>query len=286
MLPKIDVPIYTVKLLSNGEIVKFRPFTVKEEKLFLMANEADDSETIVDTVKQILNNCIISEIDVDKLPIYDFEYLFLNIRGRSVGESIKLQYRCNNDIPNENEEGTHKCDNLVKLDVNIMEIGFDKKEKPVGKIEITKDMGMVMKHPSFNISENIQREYDDIKNNKPKRSPLSKFPSLKKKIQSIGDESASQFIRKKNGDYIIHQIASDRVKKDAAYKVLTEFIEWCKSNHAENIWLTVRAENKRALQFYEKNGFVKEGDIHWQKKVNKKIAVVVNDRYLYSYSCR
>lgn len=98
--------------------------------------------------------------------------------------------------------------------------------------------------------------------------------NAKRKIQSVGDESASQFVRKKNGDYIIHQIASDRTKKDAAYKVLNEFIEWCKSNHAENIWLTVRAENKRALQFYEKNGFVKEGDIHWQKKVNKKIEII------------
>ena len=84
MLPKIDVPIYTVKLLSNGEIVKFRPFTVKEEKLFLMANEADDVNSAIDTIKQVMNNCVLTELNIDKLPIYDFEYLFLNIQNDKI----------------------------------------------------------------------------------------------------------------------------------------------------------------------------------------------------------
>ena len=84
MLPKIDVPIYNVKLLSDGKDVKFRPFTVKEEKLFLMANESEDLITIVDTVKQVLNNCVLSDFDIDSLPLFDIEHLFLNIRARSI----------------------------------------------------------------------------------------------------------------------------------------------------------------------------------------------------------
>ncbi len=150
MLPKIDVPVYSLKLLSNGEVVKYRPFTVKEEKLFLMANESEEVESIVDTVKQVLNNCIISDIDLNKLPIYDFEYLFLNVRAKSIGEVINLQYKCNNDIEKEDEE-PHKCGNLVKIDLNVMDINLTD-EKPIEKkIAITDKMGIVMKHPSFDI---------------------------------------------------------------------------------------------------------------------------------------
>ena len=106
MLPKIDVPVFSVNLISSGKEVKFRPFTVKEEKLFLMASESEEFKTIIDTTKQVLNNCIISDIDVDKLPIFDIEYLFLNIRARSVSEIINLNYKCNNDIKNEEDENT------------------------------------------------------------------------------------------------------------------------------------------------------------------------------------
>ena len=86
MLPKIDVPIYSIKLLSNKKDVRFRPFSVKEEKLFLMANESEDFEAVIDTVKQILNNCILDDIDIEDLPMFDLERLFLNIRARSVSE--------------------------------------------------------------------------------------------------------------------------------------------------------------------------------------------------------
>jgi hypothetical protein len=75
------VPIYNVKLLSTGKSLRFRPFTVKEEKLFLMANEGEDLTTIVDTIKQILNNCILDEFQADSLPLFDIEHLFLNIRA-------------------------------------------------------------------------------------------------------------------------------------------------------------------------------------------------------------
>lgn len=160
MLPKIDVPIYSVKLLSLKDLVKFRPFTVKEEKLLLMASEAEDVTSTVDTIKQIMNNCVLSDVDMSKLPIYDFEYLFLNIRARSVGEVVKLQYKCNNDINDEEGDGTHKCDTLVKIDVNLMEINFRNKEKIDTKIEITDKMGVVMKHPSLDIYKSFTEDVD------------------------------------------------------------------------------------------------------------------------------
>ena len=78
-LPKIDLPIFELKLVSLPTPVKFRPFLVKEEKLLLMALQGEDEDNIYNTIKQVINNCLVSEIDIDKLPIFDVEYLFLNV---------------------------------------------------------------------------------------------------------------------------------------------------------------------------------------------------------------
>ena len=96
-LPKIDVPTYETTLISSGKKVKYRPFLVKEQKLFLMASQSTDEKETVDVVKQVLNNCIISDIDVDDLPTFDLEHLFMQLRARSVGEVVNLKYNCNSN---------------------------------------------------------------------------------------------------------------------------------------------------------------------------------------------
>ena len=164
MLPKIDVPIYNVRLLSNDQELRFRPFTVKEEKLFLMASESEELETIVNTIKQILNNCILDELDVNILPLFDIEYLFLHIRARSISEIVNLKYKCNNDITTEGAKESHKCNNVVEIDLNILEVQPEKQTGHTNKIEITEKMGMIMKYPSFETLKNIdaQNEADSI----------------------------------------------------------------------------------------------------------------------------
>ena len=149
MLPKIDVPIYNVKLLSTGKSLRFRPFTVKEEKLFLMANEGEDLTTVVDTIKQILNNCILDEFDIDSLPLFDIEHLFLNIRARSIGEVVNLKYKCNNDVLDEETKEEKKCNNVVQIDLNVLDIQPEKQEGHTTKIEITEKLGIIMKYPNF-----------------------------------------------------------------------------------------------------------------------------------------
>jgi len=149
MLPKIDVPIYNVKLLSTGKSLRFRPFTVKEEKLFLMANEGEDLTTVVDTIKQILNNCILDEFQIDSLPLFDIEHLFLNIRARSIGEMVNLKYKCNNNVLDEETKEEKKCNNVVQIDLNVLEIQPEKQEGHTNKIEITEKLGVVMKYPNF-----------------------------------------------------------------------------------------------------------------------------------------
>ena len=163
MLPKIDVPVYDLKLLSTGKKIKFRPFTVKEEKLFLMAAEAGDVKSIVDTTKQVINNCIISEIDIDDLPLFEIENIFLQLRSKSIGEIVSLRYRCNNKIFNDETKEEKDCTNIVEIDVNISEIlpKFDDK-KINNKIEITDSVGVLLKYPNLKTVE----EYDGEDENK------------------------------------------------------------------------------------------------------------------------
>ena len=99
MLPKIDMPVYEIKIPSNGQSITVRPFTVKEEKLLLMALESDDDLEIVNTTKQIINNCIVSEkIDVNTLPFFDVDYLFIALRAKSIGEKVDIKYTCKNVV--------------------------------------------------------------------------------------------------------------------------------------------------------------------------------------------
>lgn len=153
-LPKIDVPIYNVSLLSTGKSVRFRPFTVKEEKLFLMTNETEDVKAILDTTKQVLNNCVLDDIDIENLPMFDIENLFLNVRARSVGEVVNLKYKCNNTVKNENGE-ENKCNNLVDIEVNVLDIKPTENKNHSKKIVISENIGIVMKYPSFKLFEKV-----------------------------------------------------------------------------------------------------------------------------------
>lgn len=148
MLPKIDVPVYTIELISNGKKVKFRPFTVKEEKLFLMATESDDVNTSLDTIKQVIGNCIVNDVDINKLPMFDIEHIFLNLRARSIGEIVDLKYKCNNDVTDENGE-QKKCNNVVDLSLNVLDIKAEKNKNHTNKIEITDKLGVVLKYPNL-----------------------------------------------------------------------------------------------------------------------------------------
>jgi DNA-directed RNA polymerase subunit M/transcription elongation factor TFIIS len=164
MLPKIDMPIYEVKLISSGKKIKFRPFTVKEEKLFLMANQGEELDNVVDTIKQVINNCILDEFDINLLPLFDIEHIFLNIRARSISEIVNLQYKCNNSVINEETKEEKQCGNIIKIDLNVLEIEPTKQESHSNKIEITEKMGVVMRYPSFETIKkfNAEDEADSI----------------------------------------------------------------------------------------------------------------------------
>lgn len=161
MLPKIDVPIYETKLISNGQTIRYRPFLVKEQKLFLMASQSEDTKETVDTIKQVINNCVLDDVNVENLATFDIEYLFLQLRARSVGENINLKFNCNNLVPNEKDEND-LCGNLVQFDLNLLEIEPTKKDNHSNKIQITEKMGIVMKYPTFSTVNTLDITKDDM----------------------------------------------------------------------------------------------------------------------------
>jgi len=158
-LPKIDVPTYTIDLPLSKQKIRYRSFLVKEEKILLMAMESNDEKEILNAIKQIVNNCCLEDIDVDNLPVLDLEFLFLNLRARSVGEIADIQYKCNNTVKDENDEDK-VCNNIVKLEINLLEIQPEYDSKHTNKIELTKELGVVMKYPNFKIMETINDEND------------------------------------------------------------------------------------------------------------------------------
>ncbi len=160
MLPKIDVPIYELTLLSTGKKIKYRPFTVKEEKIFLMAQQSDDVKTIVDATKQVINNCVLEDIDLDELPMFDIENIFLQLRAKSIGEVVNLKYRCNNKLIDEETKEEKNCNTIVEIDVKIDDIIPKSDKNENNKIEITENLGVVMKYPSIKTLELYDKNDD------------------------------------------------------------------------------------------------------------------------------
>ena len=149
-LPKYVTPSYELKLPSNGKKISYRPFLVKEEKILILAIESDSLKEISRSIKDILKNCILTKgIKVDELPTFDIEYLFLNIRSRSIGESIELVVTCPDD-------GETKVNTTIYID----EIEVKKNKEHSTDIKIDDTYTMRMKYPSLDefIDENFNFE--------------------------------------------------------------------------------------------------------------------------------
>jgi hypothetical protein len=152
-LPKIATPQYELILPSTGKTIKYRPFLVKEEKVLILALESQDVNQITNAIKQILKDCIISRgIKVEELPTFDIEYIFLNVRGKSVGESIDLIVTCSDD-----------GETQVPVKIYIDEIEVQKDPEHRSEIKLDNNLVLKMKYPSLN--EFIKNNFDFSSNN-------------------------------------------------------------------------------------------------------------------------
>ena len=159
-LPTIVTPSYDLTLPSNGKKIKYRPFLVKEEKILILAIESNSMKDISRAIKDVLKNCILTKgVKIDELPTFDIEYLFLNIRSRSIGESIDLVITCPDD-------GETK----VNAQIYIDEIGFKKDKDHNPDIKLDDTYTMRLKYPSldqfiddnFNFDEDKDNSFDII----------------------------------------------------------------------------------------------------------------------------
>jgi len=157
ILPKLDTPTYELNLISTGKPVRYRPFLVKEQKMFLMSAESEDTKELITTIRNVLKNCLLDEVDVDNLPSFDLEYLFMNLRARSVEEVVNLKYKCNNNVKNEEGE-EKKCNHIVEFDVNILEIEPTTYDNHTDKIQINEKVGIRLKYPTFEMFQ----KYDNL----------------------------------------------------------------------------------------------------------------------------
>ncbi len=143
-LPKLNVPVYEAILPSTEKVIKYRPFLVKEEKLLLTAQESGE-DAVLPAVKQIIKNCVQGEIDVDSMPIFDIEYLFLRLRAKSIGEEVTLGLKpwgC----PQNNGE---LCKFTTEVTINLEEIECKKGKNHSSKIMLDDNVGIMMKYPDI-----------------------------------------------------------------------------------------------------------------------------------------
>ena len=147
-LPKIATPTYELELPSTGQTIEYRPFLVKEEKLLVLALESENTKEITTAIKNVIKSCIQTKgIKVDTLPTFDIEYLFLNIRGKSVGEEIEVKITCPDDGKTQ-----------IPVKIPIDEIQVIKNENHTNKVKLDDDLMMEMKYPS--LAEFIKNNFD------------------------------------------------------------------------------------------------------------------------------
>ena len=199
-LPKIATPTYELELPSTGATVKYRPFLVKEEKVLVIALESEDNKQITNAIKAVLKSCIISKgIKVEDLPTFDIEYLFLNIRGKSVGEELEVNIICPDD------EKTQ-----VPVTINLDDIEVQKDENHTNKIKVDDSIMMEMRYPS--LDQFIKNNFDFNDKNMMDQS-FELIASCIDKIYTEDEVWASADCTKKEMKDFLEQMNSNQFKE-------------------------------------------------------------------------
>ena len=195
-LPKLNTVTYDLNLPSTGQKLEYRPFLVKEQKALMIAQESGDDRQIEKAFAQIINDCVIADIDPYELPMFDVEYIFLRIRGKSVGEKVKLSLLCPDD------EKTR-----VDVEVNLEEVDVQMQKEHTNTVELSNDVSMIMKYPCLK----DMTGFDD------KGEITNMFEMIKRCVHEI-----------RQGETVYNRV-------DISDKELDEFIESMTADNFENI---------------------------------------------------
>ena len=198
-LPKIATPTYELELPSTGESIQFRPFLVKEEKVLVLALESEDTKQITTAIKAVIKSCVQTKgIKVEALPTFDIEFLFLNIRGKSVGENIEVNIICPDDETTE-----------VPVNIDLDEIRVQKNDDHTRQIKIDDTLMMEMKYPS--LDQFIKNNFD-FENKNAMDQSFDLIASCVDKIYSEDDVWAADDCTKKELKDFLEQMNSSQFK--------------------------------------------------------------------------
>ena len=150
-LPKLTTPTYELDLPSTGEKIKYRPFLVKEQKLLMMAEESRDEKQISEMIQQLIGACTFGKVDAIVSPIFDVEYVFLQLRIRSVGAKIEMNVTCPDDETTE-----------VPVSINLEEVNVLNDEKHTNIVDVTDTIKMVMKYPQLSDMQSMKNTTENI----------------------------------------------------------------------------------------------------------------------------
>lgn len=229
-LPKIDQPLFDIIIPSTKKKVRYRPFTVKEEKILLIAQESKDQNQILLAIKQIITNCV-EKVDVDKLAIFDLEYLILNIRAKSVNNEIDFGF-----IDPDSEE---RID--VSIDVNDIEVKFDPEHET--KIELNSQYYIMMRYPTLKEVTDLSESADDVNETE------KMFNTMISCIDTLVDQTTDEV-------YKLEEFTSEEV---------TDFVDGFTSTVIEKLqkFFTTMPKLSHSISYKDKEGkdkvFVVEG---------------------------
>ena len=205
-LPKIATPSYELELPSSGKTIKYRPFLVKEEKVLVIAMESEDTKQITNAIKAVLKSCVQTKgIKIESLPTFDIEYLFLNIRGKSVGEELEVNVICPDD-----EETT------VPVMIALEDIQVEKMDGHSPQIKLDSKLMMEMKYPS--LDEFIKNNFDFKEENQMDQS-FQLIASCIDKIYSDEEVWATADCTKKEVNEFLESMNSSQ------FKLIEKFFE-------------------------------------------------------------
>ena len=205
-LPKIVTPTYELELPSSGQTIKYRPFLVKEEKVLVLAMESEDTKQITNAIKAVLKSCVQTKgIKVEQLPTFDIEYLFLNIRGKSVGETLEVNIICPDD-----------GETTVPVDIDLDLIQVEKSDDHSNKIKLDSNLMMEMKYPS--LDQFIKNNFDFKEENQMDQS-FALIATCIDKIYSEEEVWATADCTKKEVNEFLESMNSSQ------FKLIEKFFE-------------------------------------------------------------
>jgi hypothetical protein len=193
-LPKINTPTYELVLPSNGKKIKYRPFLVREEKILIMAMESEDMKQITDAIVQILSDCIITkDVKVESLATFDIEYLFLNVRAKSVGESVEVNITCPDDGETQVE---------MSIDIDSIKVQKNKEHKNI--IQLDENLSMKLKYPS--LEQFVENNFETAQANSEVGQSLAMITSCVEMIYNAEESWEASDYSKKELDEFIEQL--------------------------------------------------------------------------------